>query len=157
MLWNQLAGPQKGGLAEEWLFLPSFSMQLEIKNHVFFSPINWDDLYHKRITPPFNPNVVSGHFCWYLLYSGTKGIIFTCLMMTLRDAEVQVMNCRLSGDDSRRNSCVRLSEHKQFGLCSLEMMCISAPCLRLVQLICATLTQSSPKKRSPPPSPTRLT
>ncbi|XP_068006217.1 serine/threonine-protein kinase Sgk2 isoform X1 [Melanerpes formicivorus] len=33
------------------------SMQLEIKNHVFFSPINWDDLYHKRITPPFNPNV----------------------------------------------------------------------------------------------------
>ncbi|NXX92048.1 SGK2 kinase, partial [Centropus bengalensis] len=30
---------------------------LEIKNHVFFSPINWDDLYNKRITPPFNPNV----------------------------------------------------------------------------------------------------
>ncbi|XP_029468818.1 serine/threonine-protein kinase Sgk2 isoform X2 [Rhinatrema bivittatum] len=30
---------------------------LEIRNHVFFSPINWDDLYHKRLTPPFNPNV----------------------------------------------------------------------------------------------------
>lgn len=30
---------------------------LEVKNHVFFSPINWDDLYHKRLTPPFNPNV----------------------------------------------------------------------------------------------------
>ncbi|TKS77320.1 Serine/threonine-protein kinase [Collichthys lucidus] len=30
---------------------------LEIKNHIFFSPINWDDLYHKRITPPYNPNV----------------------------------------------------------------------------------------------------
>uniref|UniRef100_A0AAY5KYI6 Serum/glucocorticoid regulated kinase 2a n=1 Tax=Esox lucius TaxID=8010 RepID=A0AAY5KYI6_ESOLU len=30
---------------------------LEIKNHVFFSSINWDDLYHKRITPPYNPNV----------------------------------------------------------------------------------------------------
>uniref|UniRef100_A0A4W4F0P5 Serum/glucocorticoid regulated kinase 2a n=1 Tax=Electrophorus electricus TaxID=8005 RepID=A0A4W4F0P5_ELEEL len=30
---------------------------LEIKNHVFFSPINWDDLFHKRITPPYNPNV----------------------------------------------------------------------------------------------------
>ncbi|XP_064331731.1 serine/threonine-protein kinase Sgk2 isoform X2 [Camelus dromedarius] len=30
---------------------------LEIKSHVFFSPINWDDLYHKRLTPPFNPNV----------------------------------------------------------------------------------------------------
>lgn len=34
-------------------------LQLEIKNHVFFTPINWDDLYHKRITPPYNPNVVS--------------------------------------------------------------------------------------------------
>uniref|UniRef100_W5KNB6 Serum/glucocorticoid regulated kinase 2a n=1 Tax=Astyanax mexicanus TaxID=7994 RepID=W5KNB6_ASTMX len=30
---------------------------LEIKNHVFFTHINWDDLYHKRITPPYNPNV----------------------------------------------------------------------------------------------------
>nr|XP_006012062.2 PREDICTED: serine/threonine-protein kinase Sgk1-like [Latimeria chalumnae] len=30
---------------------------LEIKNHVFFSPINWDDLINKKITPPFNPNV----------------------------------------------------------------------------------------------------
>uniref|UniRef100_A0A665UE23 Serum/glucocorticoid regulated kinase 2a n=1 Tax=Echeneis naucrates TaxID=173247 RepID=A0A665UE23_ECHNA len=30
---------------------------LEIKNHTFFSPINWDDLYHRRITPPYNPNV----------------------------------------------------------------------------------------------------
>ncbi|XP_077785358.1 serine/threonine-protein kinase Sgk2 isoform X2 [Podarcis muralis] len=30
---------------------------LEIKNHVFFSPINWDDLYSKRITPPFDPKV----------------------------------------------------------------------------------------------------
>ncbi|XP_042319905.1 serine/threonine-protein kinase Sgk2-like [Sceloporus undulatus] len=30
---------------------------LEIKNHVFFSPINWDDLYNKKIAPPFDPNV----------------------------------------------------------------------------------------------------
>ncbi|XP_015204540.1 serine/threonine-protein kinase Sgk1 isoform X1 [Lepisosteus oculatus] len=30
---------------------------IEIKNHVFFSPINWDDLNAKRLTPPFNPNV----------------------------------------------------------------------------------------------------
>ncbi|XP_028970491.1 serine/threonine-protein kinase Sgk1 isoform X2 [Esox lucius] len=29
----------------------------EIKNHVFFSPINWDDLTAKKLTPPFNPNV----------------------------------------------------------------------------------------------------
>lgn len=31
---------------------------MEIKNHIFFSPINWDDLINKKITPPFNPNVV---------------------------------------------------------------------------------------------------
>uniref|UniRef100_A0AAZ3PFJ5 Serum/glucocorticoid regulated kinase 2 n=1 Tax=Oncorhynchus tshawytscha TaxID=74940 RepID=A0AAZ3PFJ5_ONCTS len=30
---------------------------LEVKNHTFFSPINWDDLYHRRIKPPYNPNV----------------------------------------------------------------------------------------------------
>lgn len=44
-------------------------LQLEIKNHVFFTPINWDDLYHKRITPPYNPNVVSEgtplHMCLF--------------------------------------------------------------------------------------------
>lgn len=31
---------------------------MEIKSHIFFSPINWDDLINKKITPPFNPNVV---------------------------------------------------------------------------------------------------
>ncbi|XP_005800294.2 serine/threonine-protein kinase Sgk1 isoform X4 [Xiphophorus maculatus] len=30
---------------------------IEIKNHIFFSPINWDELNAKKITPPFNPNV----------------------------------------------------------------------------------------------------
>ncbi|XP_032815429.1 serine/threonine-protein kinase Sgk1-like isoform X1 [Petromyzon marinus] len=29
----------------------------EIKGHVFFSPINWEDLLSKKIVPPFNPNV----------------------------------------------------------------------------------------------------
>uniref|UniRef100_UPI00358F0D5B serine/threonine-protein kinase Sgk1 isoform X1 n=1 Tax=Myxine glutinosa TaxID=7769 RepID=UPI00358F0D5B len=29
----------------------------EIKEHVFFSFINWDDLEARKITPPFNPNV----------------------------------------------------------------------------------------------------
>lgn len=31
---------------------------LEIKSHDFFADINWQDLYDKRITPPYNPNVV---------------------------------------------------------------------------------------------------
>lgn len=31
----------------------------DIAAHVFFAPINWDDLYHKRITPPFKPQVSS--------------------------------------------------------------------------------------------------
>lgn len=30
---------------------------VEIKTHAFFASINWDDLYHKRIQPPYNPNV----------------------------------------------------------------------------------------------------
>ncbi|XP_051780918.1 serine/threonine-protein kinase Sgk1 isoform X1 [Erpetoichthys calabaricus] len=30
---------------------------MEIKVHIFFSPINWDDLNAKKLTPPFNPNV----------------------------------------------------------------------------------------------------
>ncbi|XP_077568162.1 serine/threonine-protein kinase Sgk1 isoform X2 [Stigmatopora nigra] len=30
---------------------------VEIQKHVFFSPINWDELNAKKITPPFNPNV----------------------------------------------------------------------------------------------------
>uniref|UniRef100_A0A8C6TLQ9 Serine/threonine-protein kinase Sgk1 n=1 Tax=Neogobius melanostomus TaxID=47308 RepID=A0A8C6TLQ9_9GOBI len=31
----------------------------EIKAHNFFSSINWDDLEHKKIPPPFTPKVVS--------------------------------------------------------------------------------------------------
>lgn len=30
-----------------------------LKMHSFFSQINWDDLFAKKIRPPFNPNVVS--------------------------------------------------------------------------------------------------
>uniref|UniRef100_A0A667ZRH1 Serine/threonine-protein kinase Sgk1 n=1 Tax=Myripristis murdjan TaxID=586833 RepID=A0A667ZRH1_9TELE len=30
---------------------------LELKHHSFFSPINWDDLMAKKITPPFIPTV----------------------------------------------------------------------------------------------------
>ncbi|KAM4725129.1 serine/threonine-protein kinase Sgk1 isoform 1-T1 [Anableps anableps] len=30
---------------------------LELKHHSFFSPINWDDLMAKKITPPFIPSV----------------------------------------------------------------------------------------------------
>lgn len=56
------------------------SQQMEIKNHVFFSVINWDDLINKKITPPFNPNVVSISLCLSLSFSlspvqgGPKGI-----------------------------------------------------------------------------------
>lgn len=57
-----------GGLPLIGTFFP----QIEIKNHVFFSPINWDDLYHKRLTPPFNPNVVRGH---HIPDSGLPGLV----------------------------------------------------------------------------------
>jgi classical protein kinase C alpha type len=29
----------------------------EIMSHAFFRNINWDDVYHKRITPPFMPTI----------------------------------------------------------------------------------------------------
>ena len=31
----------------------------EITKHKFFSGINWDDVYHKRLTPPFKPKIES--------------------------------------------------------------------------------------------------
>lgn len=31
----------------------------DVKKHSFFKPINFDDLYNKRIKPPFIPNVVA--------------------------------------------------------------------------------------------------
>lgn len=31
----------------------------EIMSHAFFRNINWDDVYHKRITPPFLPTINS--------------------------------------------------------------------------------------------------
>lgn len=33
--------------------------QNEIKEHSFFSSINWDDLLQKKVPPPFTPKVVS--------------------------------------------------------------------------------------------------
>jgi len=36
-------------------------LQLELKFHSFFSPINWEDLMAKRIVPPFVPSVVSSN------------------------------------------------------------------------------------------------
>lgn len=30
---------------------------LEVQEHEFFSPINWDDCYGRRLTPPFKPSV----------------------------------------------------------------------------------------------------
>lgn len=29
----------------------------EVKSHPFFSSLNWDDVYHKRVEPPFKPTV----------------------------------------------------------------------------------------------------
>lgn len=29
----------------------------DIMDHSFFRTINWDDLFHKKLEPPFNPNV----------------------------------------------------------------------------------------------------
>jgi len=29
----------------------------EVKKHVFFEPINWDDLYNRQVEPPFKPEI----------------------------------------------------------------------------------------------------
>jgi len=47
---------------------------MEIKSHIFFSLINWDDLINKKITPPFNPNVVS--VCFWCKNSETQKVSF---------------------------------------------------------------------------------
>lgn len=31
----------------------------EIMSHAFFRNINWDDIYHKRVAPPFTPQITS--------------------------------------------------------------------------------------------------
>lgn len=31
----------------------------EIKQTEFFQDVNWEDLYNKKVQPPYNPNVVS--------------------------------------------------------------------------------------------------
>lgn len=28
-------------------------------SHAFFRNINWDDIYHKRVEPPFKPTIAS--------------------------------------------------------------------------------------------------
>lgn len=36
----------------------------DVKSHVFFKNINWDDLINKKIKPPFNPHVEGEYiFC----------------------------------------------------------------------------------------------
>ncbi len=40
------------------LYVISHLLQNEVKGHDFFSSINWDDLEHKKLPPPFNPIVV---------------------------------------------------------------------------------------------------
>lgn len=49
------------------MFFVRLHLQNEIKNHMFFSPINWDDLNAKKLTPPFNPNVVGSIIVLWLL------------------------------------------------------------------------------------------
>jgi hypothetical protein len=33
----------------------------DIKKHPFFRDVNFDDVYHKRIPPPYFPTIVSGN------------------------------------------------------------------------------------------------
>lgn len=37
----------------------------ELKDHAFFTSINWDKLYHKEIHPPFKPAVSRADDAFY--------------------------------------------------------------------------------------------
>jgi len=37
----------------------------ELKDHAFFASINWDNLYHKTIHPPFKPAVSRADDAFY--------------------------------------------------------------------------------------------
>lgn len=54
------------------LLLITFFPQLEIKSHVFFSPINWDDLYHKSDSTQQPKCGRRGH---HVLASGFPGLV----------------------------------------------------------------------------------
>jgi classical protein kinase C len=36
---------------------------MEIKAHPFFKDVNWDDVFNKRIPPPYCPTIVRGKHC----------------------------------------------------------------------------------------------
>ena len=47
------------GRTNEFLSLPFSPRDAEdVKKHSFFKEINFDDLYHKRVSPPFVPCIV---------------------------------------------------------------------------------------------------
>ncbi|PYI26363.1 hypothetical protein BP00DRAFT_67450 [Aspergillus indologenus CBS 114.80] len=37
----------------------------EVMSHAFFRNVNWDDIYHKRVPPPFMPTITSPTSCLY--------------------------------------------------------------------------------------------
>ena len=45
----------------------------EVQSKAFFSDINWDDLYNRKIQPPYNPNVVSCLFIFITALSYYRG------------------------------------------------------------------------------------
>lgn len=107
--------------------------QIEIKNHVFFSPINWDDLNAKKITPPFNPNVVRSTLILRLLFSITATVHWLC----------SVVAC--SSHDLTFPSKVRIT------CCCLCSPFLPSP-FRRDPTTCGTLILSSQMSRCPAPS-----
>lgn len=84
-----------------------FFLQIEIKNHVFFSPINWDDLNAKKITPPFNPNVV----CFHLNVDGSSVSMLFFLYRSALNKRILVS----PPDGTERPEAFRPGVHRRAG------------------------------------------
>lgn len=63
-------------------------LQNEVKEHEFFSSINWYDLEQKRLPPPFNPSVVRFNNIIILLK------FLTFILKYIKTVNSQMFSCR---------------------------------------------------------------
>merc|ERR1719318_661546 len=92
----------------------------DIISHVFFANINFDDLYHKRIQPPFKPQVESDTDTRYF------DDVFTGEAVQLTPPDSNAMDC----DDDDMPNFEQFSFHGSIQ--SLSNMAISTPSLNSI-------------------------
>lgn len=145
-------GAGKWVLAENWFFFPAFCTAWDKEPRILQpNKLGWfiSQEDYSSIQPQCGK--------WVILSVLQKGSSPDAYVDT-EGSEVWVGTCRRSGDGSFGRAAVLDCPNRGLGLGLLSVwLCVSAPWLRLAQLICDTLILSSPKKPSLPPSPARLT